>query len=621
WKEMLGYTDDEIDGTVDAWESRLHPDDRERVHQELNRHFKHPNSTYVSEHRLRCKDGSYKWVLDRGKVMLREIDGTPLRMLGTHTDITETKAAEQQLKESEEAFRTIFAASPLGVSLIDAQEQYVDVNDAFLEMHGVDRDKVIGKGVFEAGLLEEGSERGDLILSVQRAGGVLSSDVRFIRRDGERHEGLMIVKIITLHGRMYALGFLLDVSGQKRAEREKLEMERCVLHAQKLESLGVLAGGVAHDFNNLLMAMLGNLNIAMQKLPASNPVYMNITRAEQAVHRASELTRQMLAYSGKGKFIIKQISLTELVQECSALLRMSVAHTISFEQHLADNLPFIKADPGQVEQVVMNLITNASEAIGTSPGVITLTTGVKEYTAEQLSQSRLDVKASPGVYVWLETTDTGCGMGEETQKRLFEPFFPTKFTGRGLGMSAVLGILRGHQGAIFVESRLQQGTRIRVLFPAVAAGDNLGRETEVPKTSLAPEIPRPILSILVVDDEEMIREVAHDLLHELEYPVLLAVDGEDALRVFSQHRETIGCIILDLSMPRMDGLSAVKELKKIDPDVRIILSSGYNEQAALQRYSNIGLAGFLQKPYTMEGLRTILAMTLAGNGSGAHRST
>ena len=271
-----------------------------------------------------------------------------------------------------------------------------------------------------------------------------------------------------------------DITERTRAEAERLEMERRLLHAQKLESLGILAGGIAHDFNNLLMAVIGNLDLALLDLSPISAARPYIDRALQATRRGADLTRQMLAYSGKGRFVITRMDLSELVRENTNFFRTAISRTVSMNLCLTGECSAIEADAGQVQQVIMNLITNASEAIGEKAGVITLTTGVEAFDAAYLSTSRLSEKPPAGRFAYVEVSDTGCGMADETKQRLFDPFFTTKFTGRGLGMSAVLGIVQGHKGAVMVQSAVGHGSTIRVLFPAAEAvsaamvGDSVG---------------------------------------------------------------------------------------------------------------------------------------------------
>jgi two-component system, cell cycle sensor histidine kinase and response regulator CckA len=266
-----------------------------------------------------------------------------------------------------------------------------------------------------------------------------------------------------------------------------------------------------------------------------------------------------------------------------------------------------------MQQVVMNLITNASEAIGEQPGVVTLTTGAQECDAAYLSRSRIPEKPAPGHFAWLEVTDTGCGMDEETQQRMFDPFFSTKFTGRGLGMAAVLGIVRGHRGAILVDSVLGQGTMVRVLFPVVEAASEAAAALEwQAEAPVAAAGPAAVFSgmILVVDDEEPVRALCQKAVRRLGFRTLAAADGAEALRVYREHAAEIVCVILDLTMPKMNGAVAFAALQAINPQVKVILCSGYDEGTASEQFVGQGLAGFIQKPYRLELLQVALEQAL-----------
>ncbi|MBX7258646.1 MAG: PocR ligand-binding domain-containing protein [Candidatus Hydrogenedentes bacterium] len=402
------------------------------------------------------------------------------------------------------------------------------------------------------------------------------------------------------------------IEERKRTAEERLEMERRLLHAQKLESLGLLAGGIAHDFNNLLMAILGNLDLAMEELSPNSPVVSSIEEAVVAARRAVHLTQQMLAYSGKGRFIIKDLNLSEVVAEIVHMLRASISKTSTLSLQLARRIPAVRADAGQVQQVIMNLITNAAEAIGEAGGTLTISTGVEECDDAYMAQSRMESKPPAGMYVYVEVTDTGCGMDEETLKKLFDPFFTTKFTGRGLGMSAVQGIMKGHGGAIMVESAPGTGTSVRILFPASQPGAVTESPTLGGAEAGAVSLPQPAQSglILVVDDEDAVRNLCASMLRKLGYKTLLAVDGEEAIAIYREHAERLDCVLLDLMMPKMGGMATLEVLLRIKSDVPIILCSGYDEQEITQRYAGQGHAGFLQKPFRMPSLRDELARVI-----------
>ncbi len=411
-----------------------------------------------------------------------------------------------------------------------------------------------------------------------------------------------------LHARLA----LAERRAEKVVEREQSETERRELEArirqmQKTESLGVLAGGVAHDFNNLLMGVLGNADLALLRLPPTSPIRDHLTAITQATHRAADLTRQMLAYSGKGKFLVESLDLSCLIEEIDHLLSASVSKKAEIGYHLVQNLPAVEADATQIRQVIMNLIANAAEAIGEGSGTISISTGAMDCGRTYLMQSYLDENLPAGTYVYVEVTDTGSGMDEQTRAKIFDPFFTTKFTGRGLGLAAVLGIVRGHRGAINVSSEPQRGTTIRVLFPAC------------PRPTAAPSVPGPELEVpdwrshgfvLVVDDEEAVLTVAKDMLETLGFEVLAAVDGHQAVEVFRRRADEIRLVLLDMAMPRMDGEEAFLEIRRIRSDARVLLSSGYNEQTATNRFAGRGLAGFIQKPYRLAALREKIRQVL-----------
>ncbi|MBN2299483.1 MAG: response regulator, partial [Deltaproteobacteria bacterium] len=370
----------------------------------------------------------------------------------------------------------------------------------------------------------------------------------------------------------------------------------------------VMAGGIAHDFNNLLMAILGNLDLALLDMSPVSRSRTYIEHALSAVHKAADLTNQMLAYSGRGKFDLKSFDMSEMVEEMTHLLKASIAKTITLNLRMSRDLPPIIADPGQVQQIIMNLIVNASDAIADKPGIITITTGMQECDETYFLQSRFKEKPPAGLYVFFEVKDTGCGMDEQTQEKLFDPFFTTKFTGRGLGMAAVLGIIEGHKGSITVESEPGKGTTIRALFPSSKEGKQLGQEIKSAATipGETRKVPRPNEAVLIVDDEDIVLSVCSSMVQHLGYRVFTAADGDEALEIFRARKDEIGCIILDLTMPKKDGQAAFEELRHIRSDIKIIISSGFDEQEITGRFLGKELSGIIKKPYQLENLAKIL---------------
>ena len=393
-------------------------------------------------------------------------------------------------------------------------------------------------------------------------------------------------------------------------------MEQQVQHAQKLESLGVLAGGIAHDFNNLLMAILGNADLALHRLSPMSPAHKNIKEIENASMRAADLARQMLAYSGKGKFVLEPINLNIFIKEIINLLEVSISKKAVLKYNFADNLPVFNGDTTQISQVIMNLITNASEAINEKSGIIAVSTGAmycdRAYlnNIDEFPQIDSDKLLPEGIYTYLEVADTGCGMDFETIKKIFDPFFTTKFTGRGLGMSAVLGIIRGHDGSIKIYSEVGKGTTFKILFPANKESGNgfINLKKDEPLKDWSGNG-----TILIVDDEETVCAVGRDMLESIGYSVFTAVDGREAMKIFRKHFNEIVCVLLDLTMPHMNGVETFREMRQIHPDVKVVLCSGYNEQNATQQFSGKGLAGFIQKPYRLLTLKETLADILAVN--------
>jgi nitrogen-specific signal transduction histidine kinase/CheY-like chemotaxis protein len=376
----------------------------------------------------------------------------------------------------------------------------------------------------------------------------------------------------------------LDITARKQAET-------ALLQAAKLESLGVLAGGIAHDFNNLLTGILGSADFLLSQVPPGSNLQPALQVIARASERASKLTRQMLAYSGRGQFVVESLDLSSQVRQILVLLEASIPKHVNLTLELETGLPAIEADAGQLQQLVMNLILNAAEAIpGT--GEVTVKTGVMRLANPKTT---LTGEVPPGDYVCLEVLDTGTGMDEETLSRIFDPFFTTKFTGRGLGLAAALGIVRGHNGGIDVQTAPGRGSHFTVLLPATER-----RPVETPPPPPAVNHGRGG-TILVIDDEPIVLQTARMALERRGYRVITAQNGRDGVEMFSAMAGQISLVILDMTMPVMGGVEALSALHAADPDIRVLGSSGYSEQEALRQFGS-GLAAFLQKPYTVRQL-------------------
>ena len=391
----------------------------------------------------------------------------------------------------------------------------------------------------------------------------------------------------------------------QKSQEERLKLESQIQQAQKLESLGVLAGGIAHDFNNLLMGVIGNADLALLQLEDDASGRETVNQIKTAGLHAADLCRQLLAYSGRGRFDIKRFLLTELVDDMVRLLEVSISKTTVLNCEFSDSLPPVEADINQIRQVVMNLVTNASDAIGDKCGAICIATGLVDADEACLRDSFLNDELPAGLYAYVEVTDTGCGMDKETQMSIFDPFFSTKFSGRGLGLAAVLGIVRGHRGAIQVQSEVGKGTTIKVLLPCC---DGVA-------SSLVPEFPvdenwKGTGTVLVVDDDQTARFVTVQMLEQTGFDVVSASDGCEGILAFQETPEVL-LVLLDMTMPGKDGAATFQELKKLAPQVKVILVSGYNEHDATVRFVGTGLAGFLQKPFVKAELMLKIRNALA----------
>jgi PAS domain S-box-containing protein len=506
----------------------------------------------------------------------------------------------QALRESEARFRHLVEVMDEGMWVIDPQGLTTFVNRRMAEMLGYQAAEMIGRAL-PIFMFEEDVAASDRNLAQRREGISGQHDFRFRRKDGSELWTIVTGNPVTdEEGRVVSvLGMITDITERRRREQAQLQ-------SQKLESLGVLAGGIAHDFNNLLTAILGNINLAQMCIPRLSPAQPYLDNLEKTVQRATGLTRQMLAYSGKGRFEVAPLDLNQAVEEMSHLLGVSISKKVNLRFQLQDGLPAFMAEPSQVQQVVMNLVTNASEAIGDAEGIVSVRTGLQVYSDRDLVRDFPGQDIAPGAFLTLEVSDTGQGMSPEVQARIFEPFFTTKFTGRGLGLSAMQGIVRGHKGGIRVYSEVGKGTTFKLIFPA-------GTRVLPPLPEAeAPEVWRGSGTVLVVDDEEGVRAVASALLQSMGFEVLTVRDGQEALARFQSNGSAIRAILMDLTMPHMDGVETFRELRRLDPGCRVVLTSGYNEQEAVQDFVGKGLVAFVQKPFQRQDLLQAMRKALGG---------
>ncbi len=603
---ITGYTLDDVP-TVGDWLRRAYPDPEYRavVMGNWERDVSQPGRDVY--YRVRCADGSDKELLLRAGLL--DEDSMVVALL----DLSETRRVQRELRRSEERFRLI-AATVQEVFWIHGvgPERMEYVSPAFEAVWGRPVDVLYDDPhEWSATILEEDRPEVDAAWRLALAGGAdrVRFEYRIRRPDGEirhiedsgnavRDPDGAVVRIV---------GIAKDVTARRQAEEARRELQQRMQFAHKMESLGVLAGGVAHDFNNLLMGILGNADLAMQRLPADSPAREGLEDIGKAARRAADLARQMLAYAGRGHVTPSRVDLRRLVEEFGHLLESMVPTKGALRFDLGEQVPAIEADATQIRQVVMNLVTNASDALGEGGGVIRVSVGARALSARELARLAPGEERSEGVYGFVQVTDTGSGMDAETRSRMFDPFYSTKFTGRGLGMAVVHGIVHTHRGVIEVDSAPGEGTSVRVLFPAVEG------EAEATPEGHAPVDPAPGRrhgTILLVDDEPTVLEVVSRMLHSCGYDVLTAADGREAERLYREHGEGIAGVILDWTMPEPDGRATLRALRAIDPAARVLVSSGFGESEATERFDEDRPDGFLQKPYTVsvmcDALRRVL---------------
>ncbi|MDX1688355.1 MAG: GAF domain-containing protein [Candidatus Promineifilaceae bacterium] len=503
-----------------------------------------------------------------------------------------------RLRSSEEKYRTLFEETKDCVFIISPDGRFLDINPAGVEMFGCSsRQDVLSLNIFEDLLADpDGGQRLRDLLKAHGHARDYEMNVR--RRDGQ--EAFLLVDILPVveEEEITAYrGFARDITGRKRTEE-------AMRRTQKLESLGVMAGGVAHDFNNLLTGVLSESHLAARKLPARHDAQKHIDRIVAVAERATDLTGQLLTYSGRDRLETALQNVNQLVTENLSLLEMSVPRSVTIQTALAADLPNVEADPGQMQQVVMNLIMNAAEAYQGRPGTVHVETSTLTVTDESGRVTLSGLPLDAGEYVCLMVQDWGAGMDQETMERIFDPFFTTKFTGRGLGLAAVQGIVRSHKGSIQVESQPGEGTTFRVLLPASP------RRAPVPSPEERASFAGATGKLLVVEDDAVIREALDELLGIQGFSVLLAEHGRAGLELFQEHQD-VQLVLLDLTMPVMSGSEAFREMRRLRPDVPVILLSGYSEYDAMRAIEDAPLTTFVKKPFRIDELVQVIHRMLA----------
>ena len=581
--ELSGYSQDELLGQNHRiLKSGHHPD---AYYKELWRTIS-SGHVWHGEIKNKTKSGGYYWV-DATIVPFLHGNGKPYKYVAIRSDITARKETEEQQKKLTASF--YYAAEALMIT--DYAGVVEHANPAFEKMSGYSSDEMAGQSVeiLRSGEHDEGFY--SVIVDTLSRGEVWKGEAILLCKDrSEKITLRSIAPVLDDEGNVINhITFMTDITEEKIL-RTKVE------HTQRLESLGVMAGGIAHDFNNILTSIMGNAKLAESKLTGGNrqksPYLQRISKASE---RAADLCRQMLSYSGQGNIEVRPINLSELVHEIASLLQVSVGQNATIQYHLGKNVPSIEADTGQLQQVIMNLITNAAESYPDATGDVEVDVGKMFVDEAWLNSAMFNEGVKEGEYVYLEVKDHGIGMSEETVSHIFEPFFTTKFTGRGLGMSAMMGIVKAHHGAIYLHTEEGAGTLVRVVFPIVSA-----QAEPLAMAHAAKSIKNEKLTILVVDDEPDILELVTAILTDMSHNVVSASSGEEAIKLFTESPDKIDAVITDATMPGMGGEELCVQLRAMDANVKLILSSGYDADKATQNIQPEVLNGFIQKPYSPE---------------------
>lgn len=512
--------------------------------------------------------------------------------------IGEFEVTQRLLWEANDRFRALQEASFGGICIHD-NGVILDCNRALSDISGYPEEMLLGMNMLD--LIEPSYH--ESLLEIIQSGFEQPYEVEGVNSDGIRYWLKMRGKSVPYMGHQVRVVEFRDITDRKQAEEERLTLEQQFQHAQKLESLGVLAGGIAHDFNNILTSIIGQCFMARKNVLSPESYQDRIEAIEKAVHRAADLCRQMLTYAGKNKPEQTDVNMKMLTDEIVKMLKATVKKNVSIELDLLDDISHVSGDNAQIQQIVMNLIINAADSIGDDNGSIKVSLAKVLITPDQKQLDFAGNKIPPAEYCCLTVADTGCGMDEAIQKRIFEPFFTTKFTGRGLGMSAILGIIKSHNGALQLSSTPGVGTTFKVFLLISEPVES----SVIPTLTESVQTPEIYGTILLVDDEEILRDVGQAMLEILGVSVITATNGSEAVEIYRQQKSEISLILLDLIMPVMGGAEAYQELRKISPTVPVVICTGYGVEEIEETIEHDEYTGFIQKPYRPERLQNVLS--------------
>ncbi len=580
WAKMKGYRLEELEPDLDFFRHLIHPDDLQATDERMHSYLGGETESYSSEFRIKSKSGEWIWIQDRGKVVEQDENGKPLRVCGTHQDITERKQAESLLLENEEKLKILFDISPLAISITEIETgKIVDVNKKFAEFSKYSKDEIIGKTSIELGAYSN-EERQKFIDILKSEGSVNGYEVDLTIKGGLRITTLMFANIVQLPEKPYILAAFLDVSDKKRLEAE-------LIQAHKMEAIGTLAGGIAHDFNNVLSSIIGFTELALDDAKQGTAQEDNLQEVYKAGKRAKDLVWQILTFARETEEPTKPIQVDIIVKEVLKFIRSSIPTSIEIRQNIDSN-SLIMSNPTQAHQIIMNLCTNAAYAMDESGGILEV--GLKDVAIDKTSAMYKE-GLKPGDYIEIKVSDTGSGISSDVIDSIFEPYFTTKAPGEGTGMglAVVDGIVEKSGGKIRVESQLGEGTVIRVYQP-------ITKKRQVQHLYETEELPSGTERILFVDDEAPIAKMGSWNLEGLGYSVTTRTSSIEALELFRIRPNDFDLIITDMTMPNMTGDVLAAEAMIIRPDIPVILCTGYSKRISDESASEIGIKEFAYKP-------------------------
>lgn len=598
FKALLGFEDHEFPPVLQSWASRIHPEDRDGVFQALSDHIEH-HVPYDVESRLRTKQGEYRWFKGKGQAIFDQ-QGIFVRGGGTIRDITDQKKAEEALKESQERYRALYDQTPLLYLTVDVQLTILSVNQFGADMLGYAVQELVGQSM---GAVLDPDDRDVIMADMEKSFTVVNTvsqrELRNVKKDGT----IFWVKETwqTIPGPNQQPMLLLsceDITARKRAEEALEKSEKHLRHTQKMEAIGTLAGGIAHDFNNILSAILGYSELALAQIPKESRLLPYLEEIFTAGNRAKDLVKQILAFSRRSDQEREAVDLQHIVQEALGMVRATLPSTIEIRSILVIDSAVIFADPTQIHQVIMNLCTNAEQAMREEGGVLSIAVTSREVTEGSIHAFP---GLQPGTYLQLSIQDSGKGMPGHVLDRIFEPFFTTKELGQGtgLGLAVVHGIIVGHEGHISVKSVVGQGTTFTILFPRL--------DVALPvKPEKVLEWPRGTGKVLFVDDEEVLARWGEQVLTHLGYTVITKTNPHEAVEVFQEEPDAFDVVVTDQTMPLMSGEVFARTLLNIREDIPIVLCTGFSHTMSAEKAKKLGLQGFLMKPVN----GAVLAKTL-----------